>query len=125
RLCVLERLAARDLQVGVIAPRVGIADADDQARDLRLGALLRLRGHPRQRVDAMPERAADVGDYRLQTIFRFGRKIFGDVHLADRWAHCAVGGVDGALPSIPLLRGAVERLAVALATFLGERLRQY
>ena len=121
---VAEGVVARHDEAAVVAPAVGVADADVERVELGLRLGARRRRHPVQVVHPLAERDDDVLHHLLRLGLGLRREVLRGVELADRLAERPVGRVDGALPAVAQLGGAGERGAVEGELLVDERLRE-
>ena len=109
-----------DIELGIIAPFIGIADLDVEGFHFGDGGLFCFRAHPGKSGDIGAQRGEKVVNHLESVRFGGGRKIFLDVHLAQRFADIAIDGLHAALPAGLKLRGAGKALAVEIKIFLHE-----
>ena len=121
---IAQWIVGLDLQLRIIAPAVGIADADLDRRDLGFRLGLGVGAHPVELVNAFREHRQQVVDELGDLFLRGRREIFLRVALADGVAEHAIGHRDAALPAFALLGNAVEHGAVEGEGEIIERLGQ-
>ncbi len=124
-LGVADGVAPHDRQTSVVAPRVGVPDADAQRGELLLGLRLRRRRHPAEGVDAAAWNRPSIA----VTIVSICRLIFGgepakDVQPADRVAERVVGRVERAPPARSTRDHSAELTPEERELLVAERLRQ-
>src|ERR1035437_5964346 len=121
---IAEEISGLDLEAGVAAPVVGVADTDVECAEFgeRLG--FGGRGHPRQGRETDAEGSHDVVYHRLGLGFGFGREVALHVQLADCVAEQTVYQGDAALIAGTHLESTGEGLAEHCEALVGERLRQ-
>ncbi len=110
-LDVAIEVGGADLEPGVVAPLVRIADLDRHGLQLGLGLRLGLRAHPVERLDALAERGAKVLDQVTDLGLGLGREVAGDIGAAQGLAHHRVVERDAALPARALRRLAGQHRA--------------
>ncbi len=121
---VAEDVRTVDLQRGVVAPHLGVADPRRERIEFGEGPFTGLRAHPLERRDALPVRLNEVRDELIHRGLRRRRVVALHVDLADGLAQSAFGDGDAALPALADRRdtrdlGAVER-EVLLHDVVGE-----
>ena len=87
---VAEQVGRVDLQLGVVAPLVGVADLGPERLELGQGARLGLLAHPVQRGDGLAVGGDEVVHQPLHGGLVLGREVPGDVELADGLAQRAL-----------------------------------
>ena len=121
---IAEQIVRPDLDRRVIAPRIRIADFRREfgqlVQCLGLGGV----GHPVQFPDADLVSLDQVADEIEHSLFRFGREMPGDVHLAHDLTESAIDDVDCTTPAFLLLLGARKCLAVKFEILLVQRCSQ-
>src|SRR6266576_4675039 len=107
-----ERIISTNDEPGIIAPFLGIADADTQSFELGFGLRFRRRCHPAERVDPMVEPGEKIFDHLLDRGLGRRREIFRDVNFAESVAEILVDIGNSALPPLELLRRSLQRLSI-------------
>src|SRR5580658_7498242 len=102
------KIAARYLQLAVVAPFIGVADFRRELGEFGLRALLGLRAHPIQGLDVAAIGVQHVADERFHARLVLGREVFRHVALAQRLAQRLVDEHDAALPARAILRNAAQ-----------------
>ena len=102
-LGVADQVVGADVQTGIVAPLLGIADLDGEFAQLLLRRRLGLGAHPGQVLDAVRQGGAQIGDQFFHLGLGFGREILGDIETARRLAQRTLGEGDGALLTGALL----------------------
>ncbi|VXC06622.1 hypothetical protein BREVUG8_90154 [Brevundimonas sp. G8] len=111
-LGVADQVVRADVQAGIVAPLLGIADLDRELAQLLLRRRLGLRPHPRQGLDPVRQGGAQIGDQFFHLGLGFGREILSDVKPARGLAQRTFGEGDGALFAGALL-GLARQIARA------------
>ncbi len=96
-------VAADNIEIGIVDPLVGIADADLQRPKLGQGLLLGRRRHPGQVGNARMIGGQQVVDDGVDLGLGLGREILFRIELADDFTERIVGRRDGTLPARRLL----------------------
>ncbi len=117
---VAEQVVGADLQRGVVAELLRVADLRDERVQLLEGPLLGLLGHPVEVGDRATVGLEQVGDQLVHHLLRARREVPGDVLPADRLAERTLDQTDPALPAGPQLGGAGEGAAVEVEVGLDE-----
>ncbi len=112
------RNGCADVQVGIVAPCIGVADLDGDGIQLldstRFGGV----GHPSERLDTLAQGVLQVLDKRQHALLVLLGEVLLDIHLADCFAHGAVDDTDGTLPKRTRLLTTGEHLAVEIEVFV-------
>ena len=105
---LVERQTVVHLKAAVVLPLVGIADLDDEVRELVLGLCLGLSTHPGCTVNALCEGCLQVV-YKIQhtLLARLG-EIFLDIELSDGFTHDTTDERYGTLPAGTVLLHAAD-----------------
>src|SRR6266480_5806108 len=107
-----ERIIPTNNEPGIVAPFLGIADADTQSFELGFGLRFRRWCHPAERVDPMVEPNEKIFDHLLNCSLGRRREIFCEVNFAESVAEILVDIGNSALPPLELLRRSFERLSI-------------
>ena len=117
---VAEQVVGADLERGVVAELLRVADLGPEGVELLVGPLLGLLGHPVEPRDRLAVGREQVGDQLVHQRLGARREVPGDVLLADGLADRALDQRDAALPAGAQLGGAVEGAAVEVEVGLDE-----
>src|SRR6185503_11292927 len=107
-----ERIISTNDEPDIIAPFLGIADADTQSFELGFGLRFRRWCHPAERVDPMVETGEKIFNHFLDRGLGIRREIFRDVNFAESVAEILVDIGNSALPPLELFRRSFQRLSV-------------
>ena len=121
---VVEVVAARDGQRGIIAPLVGVADLRRERGELLHRLLLRLVAHPLELLEPGLQRLLQVLHEREALRLRFRRERARDVQLAERLAEVVARHVHHPLPAWTQLLRTRQCPAIELEVLVHERARQ-
>ena len=110
--CVSVGVVGRNLIARIVAPGIGITDADHDSLNLAQCFLARLRRHPLESAHALGEGVLDVVHHRLHLRARRRGEVAFDIGPPDSVAEIRVQRIETALGALALLRRARERCAV-------------
>src|ERR1700730_11532362 len=111
---------AFDVELGIIAPLIGVADLNIEGLEFFDGGLFCFRVHPGKCGDIGTQGRDKILHHLAGMGLGLRRKIFFDVHLAESFADVAIGGLYAAFPARLKLGGAGKALAVEIKVFLYE-----
>src|SRR5207248_9716765 len=111
---VAEVVVRLDLDRGVVAPPIRIADLIGDGVELPEGPLLRLGAHPVEILDLLLHRRFDALGHVDRLRLRGGGERAMDELLSERLAEVAVDAADAALPAGRLRFHAAQRLRIEL-----------
>ena len=109
---IAEGVVGADFEAGIVAPVLGVADADGDRLHLAPRLAQRLGRHPGEAGQAPVERLDDVPDHRVDIRLGGRREMPLDIDPADRVEEGVAGRLDGAAVERALLLLAGESAAV-------------
>ena len=121
---IAHQIIGADLQLGIVAPLIGVADFGYKGRQLGLGFFFGGGGHPVQVADTGFEGQQHVRHQLFHAHFAFSRKVLLHIQLAQGLTQSLVFQSHGPLPGRTQLRYTAERGAVERKARVHPVLRQ-